>query len=92
MTLDTEWRTTQPEQLKFVAVARRANNGPHMSLRREEGWFFHCLPVERVCDAEALEILGGQTRMFVRKVAVLFDVDCELSEWAGVDLDLFFLI
>jgi len=52
-----------------------------MILRREEGCFFHCLPVERVCDAEALEILGGQTRMFVRKMAVLFDVEYEL--WSG---------
>jgi hypothetical protein len=92
VTLDTEWRTTQPEQLEFVAVARHASSGPHTGLRRREGWFFHCLLVERVFDAEAVEVLGTWAGTFVMKVAVLFDVDCELWERADMYWNLFLMI
>ena len=92
MTLDTAWRRAQAPQLDFIAVARHASSGPHTGLRRNRGWFFQCLLVEKVFDEEAREQLGSQADAFVWKVAVLFDVDCELWERAGPGLEPFWLV
>lgn len=83
--LDTEWRRAQPAQLDFVAVARHASNGPHTNLRRTGGWFFHCLLVERVFSDEELLVVGLHAALFHRRVAALFDVDCEQFDRAGSD-------
>lgn len=51
-----------------------------------------CLLVEQVFDEEDEQFLGTNCSLFYRKVAVLYDVNCEHIDEAGPESKLFLLI
>lgn len=76
----------------FAVVARHVSNGPYAMLPRASGWFFHCLSLEEAFDAESRELLGPYSEMVYRRVAVMFDVDCQHWEKAKPGVDMIVLI
>ena len=92
VTLDNLHRATIHGKVSFVAVARHVSNGPHSTLPRLNGWFFHCLMLEKAFEEEGRGALGPYSDMVYRKVAVMFDVDCEHWERAKPTLEIVMLI